>query len=39
MQDTYGDQFAELEAKILEDEGLEIDIIDDLIAFMQTLEE
>ena len=39
MPDNYGDQFATLEAEILESDGVEIDMIADIIAFMQTLEE
>jgi cytochrome c oxidase subunit 2 len=39
MPAIYGDQFAELEAEILQEQGVEIDIIDDLIAFIKTLEE
>lgn len=39
MPAIYGDQFAELEAEILESDGIEIDVIADIIAFMQTLEE
>jgi len=39
MPAIYGDQFAKLEAEILASDGIEIDIIADLIAFMQTLEE
>lgn len=39
MPAIYGDQFAKLEAEILASDGIEIDVIDDLIAFMQTLEE
>ncbi len=35
----YGALFAEKEAEILADEGIEIDIIADIIAYMQTLEE
>jgi cytochrome c oxidase subunit 2 len=39
MPQTYQDLFAERQAEILANEGIEIDIIADLIAFMQTLEE
>ena len=39
MPANYGEQFTELEAQILQEQGVEIDIIDDLIAFIQTLEE
>ncbi|MCP4429004.1 MAG: cytochrome c oxidase subunit II [Chloroflexi bacterium] len=39
MPDTFEEPFAAKEAEILAEEGLEIDIIADLIAFMQTLEE
>lgn len=39
MPQIYVDSFAEKEAEILANEGVEIDIIADLIAFMQTLEE
>lgn len=39
MPQNYVDQFAEREAEILANEGVEIDIIADLIAFMRTLEE
>ena len=39
MPKTYEDLFAERQAEILANEGVEIDIIADLIAFMQTLEE
>lgn len=39
MPQDYPDQFAEKEAEILASEGIEIDIIDDLIAFMKTIEE
>jgi len=39
MPQTYEDLFAERQAEILANEGVEIDIIADLIAFMQTLEE
>ncbi len=39
MPQTYDDLFAEKQAEILANEGVDIDIIADLIAFMQTLEE
>ena len=39
MPKIYAESFAEKEAEILANEGVEIDIIADLIAFMQTLEE
>ena len=39
MPQTYEDLFAERQAEILAKEGVEVDIIADLIAFMQTLEE
>jgi cytochrome c oxidase subunit 2 len=39
MPQTYEDLFAERQAEILASEGVEIDIIADLIAFIQTLEE
>ncbi len=39
MPDVFEDPFAAKEAEILADEGIEIDIIADIIAFMQTLEE
>jgi len=39
MPKTYEDLFTERQAEILANEGVEIDIIADLIAFMQTLEE
>ncbi len=39
MPQTFGDTFAAIEAEILTNEGVEIDMIADLIAFMQTLEE
>jgi cytochrome c oxidase subunit 2 len=39
MPQTYEDLFTERQAEILANEGVEIDIIADLIAFMQTLEE
>ena len=39
MPQTYEDLFAERQAEILANEGVEVDIIADLIAFMQTLEE
>jgi cytochrome c oxidase subunit II len=39
MPQTYVDLFAERQAEILANEGVEIDIIADLIAFMRTLEE
>lgn len=39
MPQTYEELFAEKQAEILAAEGVEIDIIADLIAFMQTLEE
>lgn len=38
MPQTYQEQFAEREAEILADEGVEIDLVDALIAFMQTIE-
>ncbi len=39
MPQNYEELFAEKEAEILANEGVEIDVIDDLIAFMKTLEE
>ncbi len=39
MPQTYEDLFAERQAEIMANEGVEIDIIADLIAFMKTLEE
>jgi cytochrome c oxidase subunit II len=39
MPPTYEEQFAAMQAEIFEREGVEIDIIDDLIAFIRTLEE
>lgn len=39
MPQTFEDLFAERQAEILANEGVEVDIIADLIAFMQTLEE
>lgn len=39
MPQNYAELIAEREAEILANEGVEIDIIGDLIAFMQTLEE
>jgi len=39
MPQTYEEQFAEKQAEILANEGVEISIIDDLIAFIKTLEE
>ncbi len=39
MPQTYEDLFAEKQAEILANEGIEVDIIADLIAFMKTLEE
>ncbi len=39
MQQDYEERFAERQAELLESEGVDIDIIADLIAFMQTLEE
>lgn len=39
MPQTFGDTFAAIEAEILATEGVEIDMIADLIAYMQTLEE
>lgn len=39
MPPTYEDLFAEKQAEILANEGIEVDIIADLIAFMKTLEE
>lgn len=39
MPANFGERFAEQEAEILEKEGVEIDIIDDLIEFIKTLEE
>ncbi|MCB8949078.1 MAG: cytochrome c oxidase subunit II [Ardenticatenaceae bacterium] len=37
MPQNFGDRITELEAQILASEGAEIDVIADLIAFMQTL--
>jgi len=39
MPQDYGTRIDETQAEILASEGIEIDIIDDLIAFMKTLEE
>jgi len=39
MPANFGDRFAEQQADILAKEGVEINIIDDLIAFIKTLEE
>ncbi len=39
MPQNYEDQFAEKEAEVLANEGVEISVVDDLIAFMKTLEE
>lgn len=39
MPQNYGDRFAAQEADILAGEGVEIDIIEDLIAFIRTLDE
>lgn len=39
MPQNYEELFAEREAEILEKEGAELDIIDDLIAYIKTLEE
>lgn len=39
MPANYEERFSEKEAQIMANEGLELDIIDDLIAFMQTLSE
>ncbi len=39
MPAVFVDTFAAKEAEILANEGIEIDIVDDLIAFIQTLEE
>jgi cytochrome c oxidase subunit 2 len=39
MPQNFSDIFAGIEAEILATEGVEIDMIDDLIAYMQTLEE
>jgi cytochrome c oxidase subunit 2 len=38
MPQNYQDQFAERQAEVLASEGIEVDIIADLIAFMQTIE-
>jgi len=38
MPPNYEERIAELEAEILQNEGAEINVIDDLIAFIQTLE-
>jgi cytochrome c oxidase subunit 2 len=38
MPQDYGTRIDERQAEILANEGIEIDIIDDLISFMQTLE-
>lgn len=38
MPQNFEEQFAERQAEVLANEGVEIDIIADLIAFMQTLE-
>lgn len=39
MPQTYEEQFAQRQEEVLANEGVEIDIIADIIAFMQTLEE
>lgn len=39
MPQNYEQLFAERQAEILESQGVEIDIVDDIIAFMRTLEE
>jgi cytochrome c oxidase subunit 2 len=39
MPQNFGEIFDSIEAEILANEGVEIDMIDDLIAYMQTLEE
>jgi cytochrome c oxidase subunit 2 len=39
MPQDYEERFAEREAQIMENEGIEIDIVADLIAFIETLEE
>lgn len=39
MPAIYEEQFAEKQAEVLTNDGIEIDIIADLIAFMETLEE
>jgi hypothetical protein len=39
MPANFGDRIAEQEADILAKEGVEINVIDDLIAFIKTLEE
>jgi cytochrome c oxidase subunit 2 len=38
MPINYGERFAEKEAEILASQGVEIDVIEDLIAFMKTIE-
>jgi cytochrome c oxidase subunit 2 len=37
MQATYGEQFAAEEARLLEEQGVDVDILADLIAYMKTL--
>lgn len=39
MPQNYEERFAEREAEILATEGIEIDIVDDLISFIRTLDE
>ena len=39
MPQTFGDTFASIQADILTNEGVEIDMIADIIAYMQTLQE
>ncbi len=39
MPQTFGDQISALEAEILASEGADLDVIADLIAFMQTLDQ
>lgn len=39
MPQNYSEQFAQRQAEIMQSQGVEIDIIDDLIAFIKTLEE
>ncbi len=39
MPQNYGERIAELEAQILASEGAELDVIADMIAFMQTLDQ
>ena len=39
MPQNFGEIFESIEAEILATEGIEIDMIEDLIAYMQTLEE